>query len=91
MTVADPIDLLRDLLAGHVDPAVLNAAIADVRAQFGGDKAYIHSNTRDRVAALRADLARGIALADVSTRYRISRQNLYYHRRKIAGISLLLF
>lgn len=91
MTAADPLDLLRDLLAGHVDPAVLNAAIADVRAQFGGDKAYIYSNTRDRVVALRADLASGIALADVSARYRISRQNLYYHRRKTSADSWPLF
>ena len=87
----DHLDFLRARLAGYVDPVVLDAAIAEIRREFGGQKAYIHSLCRDRVAGVRAGLVSGVPVMALADRFKISRQNIYYHRKKVRDESLALF
>ena len=87
----DHLDLLRARLAGYVDAAVLDAAINEIRREFGGQKAYIHSLCRDRILALRAGLASGLPVTALADRFQMTRQNIDYHRRKIREESLALF
>jgi len=87
----DPLDVLRARLNGHVDPVVLDAEIAEIRREFGGQKAYIHSLCRDRSLALRAGLASGLPITALADRFQMTRQNIDYHRRKVREESLALF
>jgi len=79
----DPLDVLRARLTGHVEPAVLDTAIVEVRREFGGGNAYIHSVCRDRVAGVRAGLVSGLPVPALVDRFQMSRQNIAYHRRKV--------
>ncbi len=82
MTAPDPLDVARARLVGHVEPGLLDSAIADVRKQFGGGNAYIHSLCQVRADEIRRALDSGLTIAQVAKRFHMTTQAIGYWKRK---------
>ena len=82
MSEPDWLDLFRARLSGHVDAAVLDAAITEIRREFGGAKVYINSATQARHAAILGALASGATVAEVARQFGLTRQAVGYIRKK---------
>jgi Mor family transcriptional regulator len=78
----DWLDVFRDRLSGHVDAAVLDAAITEIRREFGGAKVYLNSGTQARHAAIWALLASGATVAEVARKFGLTVQAIGYIRNK---------
>jgi hypothetical protein len=82
MSEPDWLDLFRARLSGHVDAAVLDAAITEIRREFGGAKVYINSATQARHAAILDALASGATVEACARQFGLTRQAIGYVKRK---------
>lgn len=79
----DPLDRLREHLAGIVPADILAHCIAAVRAEYGGGAVYVHSPVRERAALIHDALTAGVSCKAIAAAHGVTTQAVRYHRKKM--------